>query len=507
MRKIRETLHLALGAKLPYRKIATSLGIGYGSVAEVVKRATAAGLGWPLPDDLDDAQLEARLYPTPCHDGLSRAMPDFEYVHDELHKTGVTKWLLWEEYRSEHTTGIGYSQFCSLYRTWKVHLDVVMRQERKAGEKLFTDYSGKTIPIWHPSKDEVLFEAQLFVAALGASSLCFATATRTQGLFDWIEAHVRAFAYFGGVTKILVPDNLRSAVTKADRYEASINRTFEEMAGHYGTCVIPARARKPRDKATAEASVLLCQRWVIAVLRKRRFTSIAELNEAIAECIEKINDKPFKKLCGSRRTKFVQIDRPELLPLPASAYEAGVFETHKPGIDYHVLVNQHYYSVPFQLVGKPLEVRISARLVEVFNKSVRVGSHLRSYAKDHGYTTEPAHMPESHRRHAEWTPERVRRWAGEVGCETEQFVKELLERRRHPEHGYRSVMGLISLAKHHGNERVEKATKRARALGSYSYKSVKSMLENNLEDSPLPSRDRNRHHRPHENVRGSAYYR
>ncbi len=251
----------------------------------------------------------------------------------------------------------------------------------------------------------------------------------------------------------------------------------------------------------------MCQRWIIAVLRKQRFTSLAELNDAVAECIEKINDKPFKKLSGSRRTKFEQIDRPELLALPVTVYQTGVFETHKPGLDYHVLVDRHYYSVPFTLVGKPLEVRISARLVEVFNRSVRVASHLRSYARDHGYTTEPAHMPESHRRHAEWTPERIRRWAGEVGPETELFVGELLERRRHPEHGYRAVMGLISLAKRHGDERVERATKRARALGSYSYKSVKSMLENNLEDKPLPSREPNRHHRPPENVRGSGYYR
>ena len=505
MRKIREVLRLVNEGNMSRRQVSDALHVPLTTVNDYIKRASLAGVGWPLPDDLDDALLEHKLFSPRRVASTRRALPDWKYIHTELKKPGVTKWLLWEEYREEHVDGYGYTQFCQLYRNWSKTLDLVMRQEHRAGEKLFVDYAGQTISIYDPDSDEVVMDAELFVAALGASGYIYAEASASQDLDAWITAHVNTFEFMGGVAQIAVPDNLRSGVTKANRYEAELNRTYEEMATHYSIAIIPARAYKPRDKAKAEASVLLCERWIIAKLRKRHFTSLQELNAAIKECLEVINNKPFKKLDGSRRSMFEQIDRPALTALPLTRYELGRWKVVKCNIDYHIETDRHRYSVPYQLVGQYLDVRTSAYTVEVFFKSKRVASHVRSY-KRNGFTTLTAHMPESHRRHAEWTPSRMIAWANKTGPSTAAFATKLIELRPHPEHGYRSILGVIRLAKHYDEARIEAACKRAIAIGSYSYSSIKSILEKNLDCQPLPTDDVQDHHRHHENIRGANYY-
>lgn len=508
MRKTREVLRLTFAVGLTRRQVAEALGLAASTVSDCVKRATTAGLSWPLPAELDTAALEGRLFPSAAPPVTTRPMPDWNYVRTELARTGVTKWLLWEEYREVYPDGYAYSQFCNLYREWTKTLGVVMRQEHRAGEKLFVDYAGKTIPIYDHLTGEVLVDAQLFVAVLGASSYVYAEASATQGLTDWVTSHVHTFEYMDGTAKILVPDNLRSGVKKPNRYEAELTRTYEEMAAHYGAAVIPARSYKPRDKAKAENAVLLCERWIVAKVRNERFTSLGQLNVRIAQLVEAINQKPFKKLEGSRRTLFEAIDRPALTPLPASPYVIGRWKQATCNIDYHLDVERHYYSVPYQLVGKRLDVRTSATTVEVFFKGNRVASHLRS-SKVGGFTTTPAHMPESHRRHAEWTPSRMIAWAEKTGPETAAFAKRLIELRPHPEHGYRSILGVIRLAKHYEADRIEAACRRAIAINAYSYASVRSILENGLDRQPLPAETdvQPKHRRHHKNVRGGGYYR
>ena len=507
MRKIREVLRLTFAMGLTRRQVADALHLAPSTVSDCIKRAQTAGLSWPPPAEFDTPALEHRLFPSVAPPTTTRAVPDWNYVPKELARVGVTKWLLWEEYREVHPDGYAYSQFCNLYREWTKTLGVVMRQEHRAGEKLFIDYAGPTIPIYDYLTGEVLVTAQLFVAALGASSYVYAEATATQGLEDFVTSNVHTFEYMDGAAKILVPDNLKSGVKKPNRYEAEITRTYEEMATHYGAAVIPARSYKPRDKAKVEAAVLLCERWIMAKLRNEHFTSLGQLNRRIAQLVEAINDKPFKKLEGSRRTLYEAIDRPALTPLPSSPYVIGRWKQVTCNIDYHVDVERHYYSVPYQLVGKRLDVRTSASSIEVFFKGKRVASHIRSF-KVGGFTTTPAHMPESHRRHAEWTPSRMIAWAEKTGPETAAFAKKLIELRPHPEHGYRSILGVIRLAKHYEPSRIEAACRRASALNAYSYTSVKSILEHGLDRQPLPTdtTQPQHHRRQHRNVRGGDYY-
>lgn len=506
MRKIREVLRLTFALGLTRRQVADALHLAPSTVSDYVKRAEVAGVSWPLPEGLDTAVLESSLFRVPERPPGQHPLPDWNEVRRELTKTGVTKWLLWEEYREQHPDGYAYSQFCNLYRQWSKTVDVVMRQEHRAGEKLFVDYAGPTIPIYDPLSGEVMLRAQLFVAALGASSYVYAEATATQDLTDFVTAHVHAFEYMGGATRILVPDNLKSGVKKPNRNEAELTRTYEEMAAHYGAAVIPARPYRPRDKAKVEAAVLLCERWIIAKLRRERFSSLAQLNRRIQGLLDAINAKPFKKLDGSRRTLFETIDRPALTPLPRTAYVLGRWKQVTCNIDYHVDVDRHYYSVPYQLVGERLDVRTSALTVEVFFKTKRVASHLRSTRRG-GFTTTPAHMPESHRRHAEWTPGRMIAWAEKTGPATAAFASKVIELRPHLEHGYRSILGVIRLSKHYEPERIEAACRRATALGAFSYTSVKSILEHGLDRQPLPKESSQPHRRHrHRNVRGGDYY-
>ena len=506
MRKIREVLRLKWSLGLSHRAIGRSCGIGHTVVTEYLKRAEKAGLGWPLAPELDNGQLEKLLFPPPIQIASSqRPLPDWAKLHRELKRKGVTLSLLWEEYKAETPEGFQYSRFCERYAEWAGRLDVVMRQEHRAGEKLFVDYAGQTMAVVDRATGEVK-EAQLFVGVLGASSYTFAEATWTQGLSDWIGSHVRCFRFLGGVPEVVVPDNLKSGVSKVCFYEPDLNPTYQEMAAHYGVAVIPARVARPRDKAKVEVGVQVVERWILARLRNRVFFSLGELNQAIRELLDRLNLRPFHKLPGSRQSLFETLDQPALRPLPEDRYEYAEWKKVRPNIDYHVEFEGHYYSVPYQLFKKALELRATAETVECFRKGKRVASHRRSHGKG-GHTTLPEHMPSSHRKYASWTPGRMVSWARQTGPETAKLVEAILEERPHPEQGFRSCLGIIGLTKGYGAERVEAACARALAIKARSYKSVKAILENKLDGKPLPGTVEEPSPIDHANVRGAAYYR
>lgn len=508
MRKVRDILRLAVGQGLSHRQVGAAVGVPFTTVADHLRRAREAGLGWPLPDDLDDAALEALLFrKEPALPTEARPLPDWEYIHRELRRPAVTLMLLWLEYKECHPEdGYSYSQFCHHYRLWQRHLDLVMRQEHRAGEKLFVDFPGQRLPIYDRRINAVAFEAELFVAVLGASNYLYAEAVPSQELAHWVGAHVHAFEFFGSVPRIVVCDNLRAGVTRAHRYEPDINATYQEMATHYDLAIIPARAGKPRDKAKVEAGVLLAERWILARLRNRRFSSLGEANEAIAELVEAINDRPFRKMAGSRRSLFEELERPVMRPLPAQRYEFARWRVGvKVNIDYHVEVDGHYYSVPYQLVGQRVDARFTASTVEVFHSARRVASHLRSYVRGR-HTTDAAHMPVAHRRHAEWSPSRIIAWARQTGPATAGLAEAILDARPHPEQGYRSCLGIIRLADRYGAERVEAACRRALAARALSYRSVESILRHGLDSQPLQPEGPARVHPGHANLRGASYY-
>jgi len=505
MRTIKEVLRLKWSCGLGRRAIAKSCGIAKSTVIEYLRRAKKAGLSWPLPADMDDSALEHLLFPPVIVSESPRPLPVWEDVHRELSRKSVTLTLLWDEYKAQYPDGYQYSQFCDLYRAYAKKLDISMRQVHHAGEKLFVDYCGQTVPVIDKSTGEV-HECQIFVAVLGASNFAYAEATYTQGLPDWIGSHVRALEFIDGVPELFVPDNLLSGITKACRYEPGVNRTYQELAVHYGAAVIPARVRKPKDKAKVEAGVQLVERWILAALRNRTFFSLTELNAAIRQLLDKLNNRPFKKLPGSRMSRFLEIDKPALRPLPAVPFEYAEWRIKKrPGIDYHIEVDDHYYSVPYQLRNEYLDVRLTESVVEAFFRSKRVASHVRSYAKGR-YTTVADHMPKAHRDYAEWTPERVIRWAKETGTSTADLINAILARNLHPQQGFRSALGIITLARKFGKDRVETACKRALAIGGLSYKSVKSILETGLDKKPLPEPRSASQAITHNNIRGREYY-
>jgi transposase len=505
MRKIKEVLRLCWGHGLSKRKAAMSCAISRPSVNEYLRRAEEAGLTWPLPADLDDGALERLLFPcAPTLPAAARALPDWSTIHRESKRKGVTLFLLWQEYRETHPEGYQYSWFCERYRAWQGTLDVVMRQDHRAGEKLFVDYAGQTVPVVDRLTGEVR-EAQIFVAVLGASNYTYAEATWTQGLPDWISAHQRCFRYLGGVPEIVVPDNLRSGVTKAHRYEPDTNPTYQDMATHYGVAVLPARVRRPRDKAKVEAGVLVVERWILAVLRHRTFFSLAELNTAIRDLLEKLNARPFKKLPGSRREHFECLDKPALQPLPIEPYVYAEWKKARVHIDYHVEVAGHYYSVPHALIKKQLDVRTTQNTIECFYRGNRVASHRRSHQKGR-HTTVAVHMPEAHRQAGNWSPERLAHWAAKTGPATEQLIMDILASRKHPQQAYRSCLGVLRLGKAYGDERLEAACRRALTLGSHSYKSIESILKHRLDDQPLAEQQELALPEDHDNIRGPAYY-
>ncbi len=506
MRKIKEILRLKWACSLSNRQIGISCSISHSTVADYILRAKLDGLSWPLEPGMDDAALENLLFPvTQNAVAANRQMPDMEYLYQEMKKKSVTLQLLWYEYKQANPDGYQYSQFCNLYRQWVKKLDITLRQEHRAGEKLFIDYAGQTVSIVDPKTGEIT-EAQIFVATLGASNYTFAEASLSQDLASWIKSHVHAFEFFGGVAQILVPDNLKSGVTHPCRYEPDINPTYQDLAEHYDTTVIPARVKKPKDKAKVESAVLVSERWILAALRNHSFFSLAELNKLIAQKLKQLNNRKFQKLDSTRSKLFETIDKPALKPLPSRAYEYAEWKRTRVNIDYHIEIDRHYYSVPYQLAKEQVDVRITASMVEVLFKNQRVASHQRSYIPGKS-TTLKAHMPKSHQKYLEWTPSRIIKWAGENGPNTQKLVTHILDNRPHPEQGFRSCLGIMSLAKHYSPQRLENACGRALIIKSFSYKSVKSILKNGLDQQPLLfDLAENTPPVTHGNIRGKHYY-
>ena len=507
MRRIREILRLKHACGASDRAIGRSLGIARSTVALTLDRVAAAGLAWPLSATLSDRVLEALLYAgAGSRQGMRRkAEPDWTHVHRELRRPGVTLMLLWEEYRAREPGGYGYSRWCDLYRSWEGRLSPTMRQAHPAGERLFVDYAGQTVEVVDGRTGEVR-QAQVFVAAMGASSYTYAEATWTQTLPDWIGSHTRALAFFGGVPAQLVPDNPRVGVDRANWYEPGLNRTYLDLATHYGTAILPARVRRPRDKAKVEVAVLVVERWILARLRHRRFFSLAELNEAMALLVTDLNSRPMRRLGVSRRDLFLELDHPALKPLPTQAYEYAEWRLRRVSLDYHVDIDGHYYSVPYRLIRAQVEARLTTRTVEIFHKGERVAVHLRGTGRGR-HTTVPEHMPSAHRRHAEWTIERIGRTAARIGPSTAKLLSIILESRPHPEQGYRVCLGILRLARQYGEPRLEAACDRGLDIGARSYGSIQSILKNGLDRQPRPPSRQGELVLPdHPNIRGPRYY-
>jgi len=504
MRRIREVLRLKHELGLSHRAVAKACSLGLGTVTLYLQRAAEADLGWPLPAELDDAGLEAQLFPRDAGH-RTRVAPSCTETHLELKRDGVTLRLLWEEYLGIYPEGYRYSQFCEIYRRWAKKLRPSMRQTHRAGEKTFVDFSGKRPHIVDRRTGEQT-PVELFVAVLGASSFTYAEATENQRLPSWVDAHMRMVDYFGGSSEIWVPDQLKSGVTRACRYEPGINRTYEDLAAHYDAVVIPARPRTPKDKAKVETAVLVTQRWILARLRDQIFYSIAELNQAIWKLLEELNDRPMQKLGASRRELYERLDKSALKPQPIQRYELGEWKTCTVNIDYHIEVDHHYYSVFHQLRGEEIEARSTSSIVEIIYKGKRIDSHKRRYDRG-GYSTKPEHMPRSHRAHAEWTPSRLIGWASKTGPATGRLVEEILRSRPHPEQGYRSCLGIMRLGKRHGVQRLEAASRRAEQLRSYSYRTVKNILSSGQDRLPFDDPDTPSTPTPvHANIRGASYY-
>jgi len=507
MRKTKEILRQKWTLARTNREIARSVSVSAGTVGKTISRAKAVKLDWPQVQLLDEQQLEVRLYGLPTPPTHNRPLPSMEYIHQELRKRGVTLQLLHVEYLESYPDGYKYTQFCEYYRQWLGKRRLVMRQSHRAGEKIFVDYSGKKPYIVDQNSGECI-EVELFVAVVGASNYTYVEATRTQKAHDWIASHVRALEYFGGASEMIVPDQLRSAVSRPCWYEPGIQRTYQEMAEHYGTAIVPARPGKPRDKAKVEVGVQIAQRWVLARLRNQTFFSLADLNERILELVEQLNGAIMRVYGKSRRQLFVELDKPALKPLPQGRFVYGLWKLDVGvNIDYHVQIDFHYYSVPYQLMGERVDVKQYPMTLEVYYKGRRVTSHLCS-CKRGGFTTKTEHMPKAYREHMKWSPSRLIHWGTTIGQNTAKLIEAILSDRPHPEQGYRSCLGILRLGKQYGSQRLESACGRALWSGGRTFRHVEAILKNALDRLPVgqPPTEPRPPIPVNDNVRGPAYY-
>jgi transposase len=503
MRKISEVLRQRFELKRSYREVARSLNISTSTVSDYLARARAAGVSWPLPVELTEQELYDKLFLPVSTASADRPHPDWEVIHRELRKKGMTLQLLWREYRDEQPLGLGYSQFCSYYKRFLKAITPVMRQTHKAGEKSFVDYAGMKMP-WFNAITGEIHEAEIFVGCLGASQLIFIEATATQQLPDWIQSHIHMFEYFGGVSAIVVPDNLKSGVTHAHRYDPDINANYQHMSEHYGTAIVPARTAAPKDKAKVENAVGIIERQILAPLRHITFTSIGEINAELSKRLAILNNQSFQKMKTSRRELFETVDKPALKPLPPNRYQYAEWKKAKIHIDYHFIFDDHFYSVPYQHARHAVEIRASAKIIECFYKSQRIASHMRSY-KRYGYTTLSEHMPKAHQEHAKYSLSYIKSWSKKIGQNTADFIDHMMKARAFPQQAYRACYGLLRLGNQYGEERLEKACAKALLIRATRYQQIESILKNKLEEAPI--------HQPpiiqqsaHENIRGANYY-
>lgn len=506
MSKIRRALQLLADSGLSTRQVAAVLGISKSTVSEIALYARTAGIDWPLASTLSDEELQARLYPPPRPRSSHRHEPDYAQLHQELKRPGVTLQLLWEEYRERcGEQAYRYSAYCEKYRAWAKKLKRSMRQVHPAGERLFVDYAGQTVPLVDALTGEIR-RAQVFVAVLGASNYTFACATPQQTAADWVGAIIAALEFIGGVPRLLVPDQPRALIANPDAYEPVTARLMQEMGEHYSVAVLPARPGRPQDKAKVEVGVQVVERWILARLRHRRFFSLGELNAAIAALLAELNQRPFKRLPGCRASAFEALDAPALKALPPQPMVLAQFKPARVNIDYHVAFEGHYYSVPHQHVGAAVELRVTATTLEVLLRRQRIAAHARN-ARAGGFTTVAEHMPASHRAHREWSPASLISWGERIGAATAAVVRWQMEHRPHPEQGYRACLGLMRLARQYGQERLEAACARAQSIRAPHYRSVKSILECGLDRQGSTTLGGTTASMPvHDNVRGPGYY-
>lgn len=511
MRKIKDVLRLYFELALAQREIAESVSLGQSTVHDYLRRFHESQLTWPV--SLSEQELEAKLFPNsrnstnPTPANPRHPLPDFAVIDHELRSDKhVTMQLLWEEYRDRNPNGhYSYSRFCHHYDQWQRHQDVTMRQDHVAGEKIFVDWAGAKIPIHNPQTGEI-HDASLFVGVLGASSYTYVEASLSEEAPNWINAHIRMLNFFGGACLTLVPDNLKTGVIRSCRYDPDLNPLYQKMAEHYGAGIVPARKRKPRDKAKVEVGVQIAQRWIVAALRHQRFHSIHALNEAIGELLVRLNDKPFRKREGSRRSCFEQLDRPALRPLPMERFETEAWKKATVNIDYHVEFDHCLYSVPYPHVRQSVEIRATTTTVEIYLRGERIASHVRS-RKAHSRSTSIEHQPKSHQAHQQWPPSRIVAWAANAGPHTGRLVERILADKPHPEMGYRACLGIIRLGEKYSAARLEAACERALLTGAIRYKSVASILKSGLDRQPHSlSNTTTTTATSHDNIRGSAYY-
>jgi len=502
MRKLKEVARLYLEMALGVRPIARACNISTSTASVYVEKLKQLGATYQEICGMDEDTLTGLLFPKE-EKAPGRPLPDLQYLSGELKKKGVTLQLLYEEYKRDNADGYERTQFYHLYHQWAKRGDPVMRFTHKAGEKMFVDFSGDRAHYQDPVTGKVI-EAELFVSVLGASSYIFARAVPDQTKESFVDCNIKALEFYGGCPECIVPDNLKAGVTDACYYDPEINKTFAAMAEHYHIAVLPARVAKARDKAKVESGVLQAQRRILAVLRNRTFFSITELNKAIYEEMEKLNRRPMKLIDKSRYDLFVEIEKSVLKPLPLERFVIASWIKAKVHIDYHVAVEKTYYSVPYTLIGQNLDIRYTGSVVEIYHKGKRVASHMR-INKPGAFVTENLHMPHEHRQYLEWTPERIKLWGEKIGPHTRELMDQIMEHRDHPEHGFRGCLGIIRLSKTYSPERVENACKRALELQAYNYRSVKSLLERNLEN--LTPGERKNIVPLHANIRGKSYYR
>jgi transposase len=503
MRMIREILRLYYSCGLSKKRISKTLGCARSSVADSIQRAVNANLKWPLPDEFaDDDVLERRLYNVP-EPGAARPQPDCNYIYHELKKKGVTLLLLWQEYKEQHPDGYQQTQFCEIYRSWRKKIDLVMRHDHKAGEKVFSDFAGGKLNI---QLESGIQQARLFVCSLGASSYTFARLLWNEDSEGWCTGQALAFQYFGGTSEVVVPDNPKAVTAKACPFEPEINPSFSQMAAHFNVAVIPARVRKPRDKGSVESAVGVATRWILAALRNTTFHSLAEANEAVAVLLEKLNTRPFKKLPGCRRSRFEEIDKPALKPLPRVAYEYRHISFASVHIaDYHVEYDYSWYSVPYQYRGRKVEIHASINAIEVFLRGKRIASHIRRFVRGSRITIRE-HRPHEHQQYGDWSTDKILAQAeASAGPNTKQVLERIIQGKPHAELAYKACLGIFRLGRQAGQDRLEAACKRAIAINACSYTSVKSIIDKGLDRRTLEEKA------PplkivHENIRGAASF-
>lgn len=505
MTDYREILRLrSLGFN--HSQIATSTGVARQTVITTLTRAIAIGLDWNDAEGLSDRELLQRLIP-PADTKPVFKMPDYGYVHREMSKPGVTLQLLWFEYcdgcRTVGDTPYQLTQFKKYYRDYVIQNKATMHINRKPGEIFEVDWAGQAAGIVDSDTGD-LINAYIFVAALPYSGYSYVEAFLSQGQEAWIAAHVNAYTFFGGATRILVPDNLKTGVTKHTKTEVILNRSYQELAEHYGTAVIPARVRTPKDKATVEGTVGIISSFILAAIRNQRFFTLHELNEAIKERLYTFNHKPFQKKDGSRAILFAE-ERQFLLPLPSAPYELAVWKVATVAFNYHIYADEQYYSVPFEYIKREVSVRMTRNVVEVFFEGSRICSHIRLYGRRGQYSTAEAHMPPNHQQYIQWNSERFRDWAAKIGANTTAMVELILATYKVEQQGYRACMALLKLSDQYSAQRLEAAcTKAFFYTPRPSYKSIQTILKAGQDkpvEEPQPqSSDK------HGFTRGADYY-